>query len=148
MVIDASALIACLLDEPERIRFVNAIDADPVKLISVVGLVEASFVVLSRKGETGFSDLELFVSRARIDRVPVDVSQADLAVQAFRRFGKGRHPARLNIGDCFAYALARATGEPLLFKGADFSRTDITPAASPSATATVMLRSFDSNRNW
>jgi ribonuclease VapC len=130
MVIDASALIACLLDEPERIRFVNAIDADPVKLISVVGLVEASFVVLSRKGETGFSDLELFVSRARIDRVPVDVSQADLAVQAFRRFGKGRHPARLNIGDCFAYALARATGEPLLFKGADFSRTDITPAAS------------------
>jgi ribonuclease VapC len=130
MVIDASALIACLLDEPERIRFVHAIDADPVKLISVVGLVEASFVILSRKGETGFSDLELFVSRARIDRVPVDVSQADLAVQAFRRFGKGRHPARLNIGDCFAYALARATGEPLLFKGADFLRTDITPAAS------------------
>jgi ribonuclease VapC len=130
MVIDASALIACLLDEPERIRFVNAIDADPVKLISVVGLVEASFVVLSRKGEIGFSDLELFVSRARIDRVPVDVSQADLAVQAFRQFGKGRHPARLNIGDCFAHALARATGAPLLFKGADFSRTDILAAVS------------------
>jgi ribonuclease VapC len=130
MVVDASALIACLLDEPERVRFIDAIDADPVKLISVVGFVETSFVILGRKGEAGIVDLERFIGRARIERVPVDASQADLAVAAFRRFGKGRHPAGLNIGDCFAYALAKATGENLLYKGGDFARTDIAAAAA------------------
>src|SRR5271165_6381117 len=104
MVIDTSALIACLLNEPERNRFVDAIDGDPVKLISVVGVVEASFVILGRKGEAGLSDLERFIGRAGINRVPVNAGQAELAVEAFRAFGKGRHPARLNIGDCFAYA--------------------------------------------
>lgn len=125
MVIDTSALIACLLDEPERVRFIDAIDADPVKLISVVGFVETSFVILSRKGEAGIADLRRFIGNAQIELVPVDEVHAELAVEAFRRFGKGRHPARLNIGDCFAYALAKATGENLLCKGRDFSRTDI-----------------------
>jgi ribonuclease VapC len=129
MVIDSSALIACLLDEPERGRFVEAIDGDRVRLLSVVGFVETSFVILHRKGENGLSDLQRFLARARIDRVPVDAEQADLAVEAFCRFGKGRHPARLNIGDCFAYALAKVTGEPLLFKGGDFTLTDIAAAA-------------------
>lgn len=125
MVIDTSAMIACLFDEPERISFIDAIDGAEAKLISVVSFAEASFVVLGKKGDEGILDLARFISRARIENVPVDADQADLAVEAFRRFGKGRHPARLNIGDCFAYALARATGQPLLFKGGDFALTDI-----------------------
>lgn len=94
----------------------------------MVGFVEASFVILSRRGPRGLNDLAAFLDRADIERVPVDTGQADIAVDAFRRFGRGRHAAALNIGDCFAYALAKATGEPLLFKGNDFSQTDITSA--------------------
>jgi ribonuclease VapC len=129
MVIDASAIIACLLDEAERASFVIAIEADPVRLISVVGFVETSFVMLSRKRAAGLSDLQAFLEDGEIDRVPVDVRQAEAAVEAFRRFGRGHHPAGLNIGDCFAYALAKTTGEPLLYKGGDFGRTDITSVA-------------------
>jgi ribonuclease VapC len=125
MVIDTSAVIACLLDEPERVSFVECIEADPVRLISMVGFVEASLVILSRRGAEGLADLAAFLDRAEIDRVAVDARQADEAVEAFRRFGRGRHPAALNIGDCFAYALARTTGEPLLFKGGDFAQTDV-----------------------
>ncbi len=129
MVIDTSAIIACLLGEPERTSLVAAMEADPVRLISVVGVVEASFVMLSRKRADGLADLQAFLDDGEIERIPVDVRQAEAAVEAFRRFGKGRHPARLNIGDCFAYALAKTTGEPLLFKGADFARTDILAVA-------------------
>jgi ribonuclease VapC len=129
MVIDTSAVIACLLGEPERASFVDAIEADPVRLISLVGVVEASFVMLSRKRAGGLSDLNAFLDDGEIARVPVDVRQAEAAIEVFRRFGRGRHPARLNIGDCFAYALAKTTGEKLLFKGEDFARTDISPAA-------------------
>jgi ribonuclease VapC len=93
--------------------------------MSMVGFVEASLVILSRRGVEGLADLAAFLDRAEIDRVAVDARQAEEAVQAFRRFGRGRHPAALNIGDCFAYALARATGEPLLFKGGDFVQTDV-----------------------
>lgn len=125
MVIDTSAIIACLLGEPERASLVEALAKDPVKLVSVVGVVEASLVLLGRKRAGGLSDLEAFLTDGEILRVPVDVHQAEAAVEAFRRFGRGRHPARLNIGDCFAYALAKTTGEPLLFKGGDFARTDI-----------------------
>ncbi len=125
MVIDTSAIIACLLGEPERASLVAVMAKDPVKLISVVGVVEASLVLLGRKRAGGLSDLEAFLTDGEIERVPVDVRQAEAAVEAFRRFGRGRHPARLNIGDCFAYALAKTTGEPLLFKGGDFARTDI-----------------------
>jgi len=128
MVIDTSAVIACLFDEPERQTFNEAIDADPVRLISVVGVVESSMVLLGRKRSEGLSDLHAFLDDGEIQRVPVDVRQAEIAVDAFRRFGRGRHPAALNIGDCFAYALAKATGERLLFKGGDFGRTDIAPA--------------------
>ena len=125
MVIDTSAIIACLLDEPERSAFVDRIEADPVRLISMVGFVETAFVILSRRGQAGLADLDAFINRAAIERVAVDAIQAGAAVDAFRRFGRGRHPAALNIGDCFAYALAKTTGEPLLFKGADFARTDL-----------------------
>jgi ribonuclease VapC len=125
MVIDTSAIIACLLGEPERASLVEALAKDSVKLVSVVGVVETSLVLLGRKRAGGLSDLEAFLTDGEIVRVPVDVRQAEAAVEAFRRFGRGRHPARLNIGDCFAYALAKTTGEPLLFKGGDFARTDI-----------------------
>jgi len=128
MVIDTSAVNACLLDEPERASLVDVIAADPVRLISVVGVVEASLVMIGRKRAGGLSDLEAFLTDAEIERVSVDVRQAEAAVEAFRRFGRGRHQARLNIGDCFTYALAKATGEPLLFKGQDFARTDIQAA--------------------
>jgi ribonuclease VapC len=125
MVVDTSAVVACLLNEPERPLFVEKIGADPVRLISTVGFVESSLVILSRRGADALADLAEFLDRAEIGLVGVDGRQAALAVEAFRRFGKGRHPAALNLGDCFAYALAKTTGEPLLFKGGDFARTDI-----------------------
>jgi ribonuclease VapC len=128
MVIDTSAILACMFDEPERVRFIAAIEAASTRLMSVIGVVEASFVILSRRGEAGLVDLTTFIDRAAIERITVDPMQAEAAVDAFRRFGRGRHPAGLNIGDCFAYALAKTTGEPLLFKGSDFARTDISAA--------------------
>ena len=131
MVIDTSAVLACLLDEPERVAFDKLIEADPIKLISVFGLVEASFVLLGRKGDGGVAELHAFLDRAEIERIAVNEHQAEVAVEAFHQFGKGRHRAGLNIGDCFAYALAKTTGEMLLFKGDDFSHTDIAAAYRP-----------------
>ncbi len=80
---------------------------------------------MTRKGELGRAELQLFVHEAELEVVAFDQNQVDFAALAWRRYGKGRHPAALNYGDCFAYALAKATGEPLLFKGADFSQTDM-----------------------
>lgn len=128
MVIDASAVLACLLDEPERGAFITAIEDDAVRLMSMVGFVEASFVIISRKRTEGFTDLLRFLNDADIERTVVDEYQAELAIDAFRRYGRGRHRAALNIGDCFAYALAKSTGEPLLYKGDDFAHTDIATA--------------------
>ena len=125
MVIDSSALIAVLFNEPERRAFNEKIEADPVRMISAVTLVEASMVVESRRGEIGGRELDLFVHRAGIEVVAFTAEQAVIARDAFRRFGRGRHPARLNFGDCCAYALAAYAGEPLLFKGTDFPATDI-----------------------
>jgi ribonuclease VapC len=129
MVIDTSAVIACLFGESERASIVSAIGTDSVRLISVVGVVEASLVILGRKRAGGLADLQVFLDDGEIERVPVDGRQAEAAIEAFRQFGKGRHPARLNIGDCFAYALAKTTGEPLLYKGRDFAQTDIVAVA-------------------
>lgn len=128
MVIDTSALVAILLDEPERRRFNELIESAPQRRISAATLVEISIVIESRYGAEGIRDLDLLLSTAMIDTVPVDTSQASAARQAFRCFGKGRHPAALNFGDCFSYALARVLDEPLLFKGEDFLRTDILSA--------------------
>ena len=129
MVLDTSAIVAILQDEPERPTFTRLIGTDPQPLMSAVTRVECTFVVEGRKREPGRKELELFLREAEVDVVAVTPEQADLACEAFRRFGKGRHPAALNIGDCFAYALAKAMREPLLYKGADFSRTDIASAA-------------------
>lgn len=125
MVIDTSALIAILSDEPERRPFIETIEAADVKLMSVATFVEASIVVEARYGAEGLRLFDLFVERAGIDLVDVDEEQAREARGAYSRFGKGRHPAGLNFGDCFAYALAIGSGEPLLFTGQDFSQTDV-----------------------
>ena len=129
MVIDSSAVLAILQREPESSHFAALIEADPVRLISAVSVLEAGLIAEVRKGEAGALELDNFILRGQLQTVPFDVEQADIARLAFRRFGKGRHPARLNFGDCAAYALASIRGEPLLFKGEDFSKTDIETAA-------------------
>lgn len=127
MVIDTSAILAVLLDEPERRQFNEAIEAAESRLLSAATFVEASMVIEARFGAEGLRDLDLFIDRAGIKLVSVDSAQAHAARRAFSQFGKGRHPAGLNYGDCFSYALATVLGEPLLFKGDDFPRTDIVP---------------------
>lgn len=132
MVIDTSVLLAILQDEPERRAFAEAIESAGSCSMSVANLVETSLVIESRFGAEGTSDLDQLVEKARIDLVPVDLEQLGIARRALSRFGKGRHPAALNFGDCFAYALSRSLGEPLLFKGDDFARTDLVPVGSRS----------------
>jgi ribonuclease VapC len=125
MVIDTSALIALLLNEEDAGRLAQAIEGDSLRLLSAANLVETSIVIESRKGEAGGRELDLLLYRAAIEIVPVDHNQAEIARIAWRRFGKDRHPAGLNYGDCFAYALAKSRRQSLLFQGDDFSRTDI-----------------------
>jgi ribonuclease VapC len=125
MVIDTSALVAMLNNEPEAERFRAAVDEDHVRLMSTASYLETAIVVENRLGEPGGRELDLWLHRAAIDLVAVDADQADAARAAHRRYGKGRHPAGLNYGDCFSYALAKISGQPLLFKGEDFARTDI-----------------------
>jgi len=128
MAVDTSALVAILLREPDAGRFERALADAPIRLISAVTRVELSFVIEGRKGEAGRVDLERLLQVAAIELVNVTSEQVHIAIDAFRRFGKGRHRAALNIGDCFAYVLASATGHPRLFKGDDFIHTDIRPA--------------------
>lgn len=125
MVLDTSAVLAILQDEPERRQFNEAIDAAEARSLSTASFVECSMIVESRYGPDGVRDLDLFVAKAQIFLVPVDEEQANLARRAFRKYGKGRHPAGLNFGNCFSYALSKALQEPLLFKGNDFSQTDV-----------------------
>ena len=125
MVIDTSALIAILRDEPERRVLNEAIEAAETCAMSTATFLETSMVIESRYGPDGTRDLDLLISKARISLASVDADQAYVARDAFRRYGRGRHPAGLNFGDCFAYALAKMLDEPLLFKGNDFVLTDI-----------------------
>ena len=128
MVIDTSALVAVLFDEPERDQIIGRITAASRRLISAGTLIECSIIVESRRGEVAGRELDLFLHRADVQTVAVNEEQALLARAAWRRYGKGRHPAGLNFGDLFAYALARASGEELLYKGDDFERTDLARA--------------------
>ena len=128
MVIDSSALLAILLGEPEKAAFNERIEADPVRFMSAANYLEAAIIIDDRFGYEGGRDLRLFLTEAGIAIEPVTVEQAEIARVAYRRYGRGNHPARLNYGDCFAYALAKATGEPLRFKGHDFAQTDIAAA--------------------
>ena len=125
MVLDTSALLALLLDEPEAELFRAAVEEDATRLVSAATLLETALVIEARKGEAGGRELDLLIHRAEVAVVPVDAEHVDEARRAYRRFGKGRHAAGLDFGDLFAYALARASGEPLLFKGDDFARTDV-----------------------
>lgn len=128
MVIDSSAVLAILQNEPERRAFNEAIAAAETRLLSAASLVELSIVLEARFGPDGPGDLDLFLSTAQIEIVALDRDQAELARSAFSRYGKGRHRAGLNLGDCFSYALAKWAGAPLLFKGDDFGHTDLQPA--------------------
>jgi ribonuclease VapC len=125
MVIDSSAIIAILCDEPERYNFNRKIEADSRRLISTASVLETSIVLENRYGEEAYRELDFFLLKAAIEIRPFDTEQLEIARRAYRQYGKGRHPASLNYGDCFSYALAKQTGEPLLFKGNDFSQTDI-----------------------
>ena len=125
MVIDTSALVALLNMEPEAARLAAALEADPVRLISAATVLEAGLVIESRYGPDGARELDLLLARAAVRIEAVSAEQAELAREAWRRYGKGRHPAGLNFGDCFSYALSRSSGEALLFKGDDFVHTDI-----------------------
>lgn len=128
MVIDTSALLAILFDEPGASQIESAIESDPVRLISAASVLESAIVVEVRVGEAGGRDLDLLIHKAAMEVVAVTPDQIDVARHAYRTFGKGRHPAGLNFGDCFSYALSRTSGERLLFKGEDFSRTDVASA--------------------
>jgi ribonuclease VapC len=125
MVIDSSALIAILRREPEEQAFRSAIKLASSRLLSASTRVEIGIVALGLAGEVGREQADALLETLRVETVPLSAEHARLAIDAFRHFGKGRHPGGLNFGDCFSYALAKATGEPLLFKGDDFAQTDI-----------------------
>ena len=129
MIVDTAAVLAILFDEPDADRYARAIAEAPRCRMSVAGYLEAAIVLESRAGSEAAHELDRFLERAAIELAPVTADHAQAARRAWRRFGKGNHPAGLNFGDCFAYALAEATGEPLLFKGGDFARTDIEAAS-------------------
>jgi ribonuclease VapC len=125
MVIDSSALIAILRKEPEADAFLHAIDRDAVRLVSAMTKLETSMVAIGMRDRAGGEDVGRLLTKIAATIVPFDEHQADIAREAFARYGKGRHPAGLNFGDCAAYALAVAEAEPLLCKGTDFGATDV-----------------------
>ncbi len=125
MVIDSSALVAVLTNESEAHVMAEAMAADPKRLVGAVSVLETGIVMEARYGLAGGRELDLLLHRCQIDIVSLSPDQVELAREAYRKFGKGQHPAGLNLGDCATYALSRSTGEPLLFKGRDFSQTDL-----------------------
>lgn len=125
MVIDASALVAILFGEPERDRFVDLITKAETRLLSAANALEAAMVTEYQLGIAGGHELDILLHKAAIEIVSVDADHFSIARQAWRKFGKGKHPAGLNFGDCFAYALAKISNEPLLAKGRDFQETDL-----------------------
>jgi ribonuclease VapC len=129
MVIDSSVVVAIVFRETDALLLANRIAEDDVRLMSAASYLETGIVVDGAPNKAKGDVLDFVLQRLHIQIEPVTPEQARLAREAYRRYGRGNHPARLNFGDCFAYALAKATGEPLLFKGDDFARTDI-PAAS------------------
>jgi ribonuclease VapC len=128
MIIDTSALVSILDQEPEAERLAYAIATASERMLSAANLVETGIVMQVRRGDEAVRDLDLLLAKLEIEIIAVSAKQANLARKAFQRFGRGRHPARLNFGDCFAYALAKDSGASLLFKGEDFSQTDIAVA--------------------
>lgn len=131
MIVDSSALLAILFREPDAAHYERLIATTPNCRMSVANVLETSIVVESRGGTKATTELDAFFESAGVQLAEVTAAHLALARRAWRRFGKGNHPAALNIGDCFAYALAEATGEPLLFKGDGFARTDADSALPP-----------------
>lgn len=128
MIVDSSAFIAVLRNEPGCEKYLAVLaDAAPLAT-SAATLLETAMVAEGKGGDRAGLDLDALIRRLGVEIIPFTAEQAELAREGFRRFGKGRHPAGLNLGDCFAYALARARNEPLLFKGEDFARTDVKAA--------------------
>jgi len=126
MVIDTSAIVAIALNEPEASEIEVQIADDPVRLISAATVLEATMALETRLGDQGGREFDLWLLKIGAEIVPVDAEQTDAARRGWRRYGKGHHAAALNYGDCFSYALAVTRGEPLLFKGEDFAKTDVT----------------------
>jgi ribonuclease VapC len=124
MVIDTSALVAIFLGEPERHAFLEQILNAETNLISAANALETGIVMESKRGEAAGREFDLFLLKTKIEVVAVDAEQVEIARSAWRKFGKGRHSAGLNFGDCFAYALAKSTDQKLLAKGEDFRSTD------------------------
>ena len=128
MIVDTSAIVAILFNEADARTYAQAIARADSCRVSAATFVETAIVVESQTKDSGSRQVDAFFRRAGITIEPVTEEHAHLARQAFTDYGKGRHPAGLNYGDCFSYALAKATGEPLLFKGKDFSKTDLVAA--------------------
>ena len=128
MVIDTSAIVAIALDEPDAPEIEMRIADDQVRLISAATVLEAAMVLETRLGDAGGREFDLWLLKIGAEIVPIDAEQADAARRAWRRYGRGRHAAALNSGDCFSSALAARRGEPLLFKGEDFAKTDVSRA--------------------
>ena len=133
MVIDTSAIVAILFDEPDAAALEGKIADDPIRLMSAATFLEATIVIEARLGDPGGREFDLWLHRAEIEILPVDAEQAEMARRAWRRFGRGRHPAGLNYGDCFSYALAATHDGPLLFKGRRFreDRCEVLPMKPP-----------------
>ncbi|MDK4713508.1 type II toxin-antitoxin system VapC family toxin [Rhizobium sp. CNPSo 4039] len=128
MVIDTSAIVAILRNEPEALRLERSLVADPIRLVPATCVLEARMVLISRRGEHALAEIDLWLTKIEAEIIPVDADLVDLATQAWLTYGKGRHPASLNFADCFSYALAKRADEALLFIGNDFSQTDIEAA--------------------
>jgi ribonuclease VapC len=128
MVIDTSAIVAILRNEPQAAKLERALVASRVRLVPATCVLEARMVLVSRRGEHALAEVDLWLSKIEADIIPVDADLVDLATQAWLIYGKGRHPAALNFADCFSYALAKRADEPLLFIGGDFSQTDVDAA--------------------
>jgi ribonuclease VapC len=134
MVIDTSAVVAILRQESGAEGLLRRLTAAGARRISAASLLETAIVLEAKSGERGGEQLDLFLARAQIEVAPVTIDQVRIARTAWRRYGKGTgHPARLNFGDCFSYALAQSLGEELLYKGADFADTDVARAGSGSS---------------
>jgi len=124
MVIDTSAIVAILRNEPEALRLERTLVADPIRLVPATCVLEARMMLVSRRGEHALAEIDLWLRKIEAEIIPVDGDLVDLATQAWLSYGKGRHPAGLNFADCFSYALAKRADEALLFIGNDFSQTD------------------------
>jgi ribonuclease VapC len=125
MVVDSSALLAVVFEEPEAATFAELLASQTATLISAVSWLETAIVVEARKGRAALRDLRSLLAAARIKTAEFTPEQSEIALRAWQRYGRGRHKAALNMGDCCAYALSKASGRPLLFKGTDFAHTDV-----------------------